>query len=95
MDERTRELYNELKANKIRDCHTFAEHLLDEVVKNGAQFKFLFRKDYRKLYHSYNGESAEWYRCLAFTLYGYGNWSNNDRRMKGLGALRNRYRKLW
>lgn len=30
----------------------------------------------------------ELYRFLAYTLYGYGNWSNNDRRQKGMKFIR-------
>lgn len=31
---------------------------------------------------------GELYRIIAFLLYGYGNWSNNDRRRKGLAPIR-------
>jgi hypothetical protein len=31
---------------------------------------------------------AEMYQILAFTLYGYGNWSNNARKQRGLQLIR-------
>jgi hypothetical protein len=31
---------------------------------------------------------AEMYQILAFTLYGYGNWSNNHRKRNGLQPIR-------
>jgi hypothetical protein len=47
-------------------------------------------EDFRDVYHKYKNADCykELYRLLAFTIYGYGNWSNNDRRHKGLHPIR-------
>jgi hypothetical protein len=33
---------------------------------------------------------GEWYRCLAYMRFGYGNLSNNDRTRRGLKTIRKR-----
>lgn len=52
----------------------------------------LYDRDYRKVYRRYKEQGsiayAEAYKVLAFTLYGFGNWSNSDRRRHGLQPLR-------
>ncbi|BCO16286.1 hypothetical protein_gp233 [Bacillus phage vB_BceM_WH1] len=64
----------------------------------GNNTKFV-RKYNRHLYKSYYDCKqratdkdrigyAELYRILAFAFYGYGNWSNSDRRRKGLAPIR-------
>lgn len=53
-------------------------------------------EDLRTLYLRHKGGSyvaelhGEWVRVIAYEHYGYGNWSNNDRRQRGLPALRKR-----
>lgn len=61
---------------------------------------WFFRKaDLRKDYHAYMSQSkqhpshaayAQLYKILAFHIYGFGNWSNSDRRRNGKNAIRRR-----
>lgn len=47
-------------------------------------------RNFRTVSNSYQNADCykELYRILAFAIYGYGNWSNNDRRQKGLPAFK-------
>lgn len=44
--------------------------------------------DLKHLYSYYKKEVSELIRILAYEVYGENNWSNNDRRRRGLTALR-------
>lgn len=49
--------------------------------KTNMYRKYSIRIDRHPLY-------AELYKIIAFTLYGYGNWSNNHRKLKNLQPVR-------
>jgi hypothetical protein len=91
MDAKTRELYAAaIKRSESDPGIPYPQLLLELNVLRGFLYTFLYQKDYRQLYRDYahNPAYADWYRIIAYTLYGYGNWSNNDRRRNGLPARR-------
>lgn len=61
-----------------------------DVCEDFKTYAKLYKSDFRKIYEQYSHSDyyRELYRILAFTIYGYGNWSNNDRRHKGLPPVR-------
>lgn len=96
MDKRTAELYADLKEAGKNERSTSWPEIKTDLALTGPLFKRDYERDYREVYFGYApGNYAEWYRCLAYVLYGYGNWSNNDRRRSGLKPLRKRPMKLY
>lgn len=87
IDVKTKLLYNSLK-EKAKDVKYVAwPEILCELEIDGYYDGATL--NYRKRYEDYKGTTyGEWYRCLAFITYGYGNYSNNDRRRSGLPARR-------
>ena len=62
-----------------------------DVCEDEASGKFWTRlTDFKSDYISYNSTYGDLFMVLAFTIFGYGNWSNNDRIRKGLKP--NRFR---
>lgn len=61
--------------------------IVDYCEKSRDKFAYKqARKEYEKLQ---DGDvHKELYRFLAYTIYGYGKWSNNDRRQKGISAIK-------
>lgn len=60
-----------------------------DVCENEESGKFWARiTDFKSRYISYHSDYGNLYRVLAFTIFGYGNWSNNDRIRKGLRPIR-------
>ena len=96
MDKQTQALYTKLK-EAGKDVPTTAwPELKTDLAVEGPLFKFYYEEDFRETYFAYApGRYAEWYRCFAYVLYGFGNWSNNDRRRAGLPALRKRSMKMY
>lgn len=61
------------------------------VVEDMAHWgKFCARisSGFKGEYLSHPGYYGDLYLVLAYTIYGYGNWSNNDRIRKGLKPIR-------
>ena len=96
MDEETYRMYLGVAHNSSGRPSIPLPLALAEAVGSGG---YVVQKDCRELYLSYKLDAdtrlksvaehyAECYKLLAFTCYGYGNWSNTDRRRKGLGMLR-------
>jgi hypothetical protein len=95
MDKQTKALYEKLKEDGKDVGSTAWPELKTDLILDGPRFRFYYEEDYRETYFAYApGRYAEWYRCLSYVLYGYGNWSNNDRRRAGLPALRKSKMKL-
>lgn len=83
IDARTRAYYEELTARQAKTKFTpYPKMLVDYHAMHGQH---LWRP---KISTGHSGLYGEWYRCLAYLLYGYGNISNNDRRRSGLKPAR-------
>jgi len=89
MDAQTRKYYDELteRQSKLRwgclpqlDAKLHVVHGMD----------FVAERNYVKLVVRYKGIYGEWYRCLAYMKFGFGNLSNNDRARHGLKPIRKR-----
>lgn len=87
LDERTRSYYEDLCSRSNKPTVYFPQMMADHYVNHGI--KPLTDEIKRKIFR-YDGLYSEWYRCLAYMVYGYGNLSNNDRRRNGLPAVRKR-----
>lgn len=60
-----------------------------DVCEDEASGKFWTRiTDFKSVYLSFTSTYGDLYMVLAFTIFGYGNWSNNDRIRKGLKTIR-------
>lgn len=61
-----------------------------EVCESQQKWKEWNRMNLREKSNSYKDDDyyKQLYRFLAYTLYGYGYWSNNHRRQKGLSPIR-------
>lgn len=98
MDKQTKELYDAWKERNKEEhgipwpkvqIDMYDEHPWSFVRKSHSK-----HGGYHAIYRAYTeqaggySEYAEAYKILAFTIFGYGNWSNNDRRRQGLPAIR-------
>ncbi|WP_262176692.1 hypothetical protein [Saccharococcus sp. Marseille-Q5394] len=61
-----------------------------DVCEDKAHYgKFWTRlSDFKREYLSHNSYYGDLFKVLAYTIFGYGNWSNNDRLRKGLKPIR-------
>lgn len=84
IDARTRAYYEELTVRQAKLRHSsFPQMLAKFYVRRG-----IFIGWRPKVSSGHGGLYGEWYRCLAYLMYGYGNISNNDRRRSGLKPVR-------
>jgi len=87
IDVETKALYETLKETSTHARGTYWPTFLCEMAIEEKYEKPT--RNYRAWCARYRGQDyGEWYRCLAFITYGYGNYSNNDRRRNGLPARR-------
>ena len=87
IDTKTKILYDTLKAEGEGARHRAWPELLCEMALEEKYEKPT--RNYGAICRRYDGHRyGEWYRCLAFITFGYGNYSNNDRRRNGLPARR-------
>lgn len=89
MDVNTRNFYEELTARQAQlrwSC--FPQWTADFTALHGVNFAT--NSNYVNLVNSYEGMYSEWYRCIAYMRFGYGNLSNNDRARHGLKPIRKR-----
>ncbi|MBO0602716.1 hypothetical protein I2483_13695 [Sporosarcina sp. E16_3] len=83
IDARTLAYYEDLTARQAKLPYSSWPQFKAEMFIDGNDFG---SKPY--IHRGYSGLYGEWYRCLAYMYYGYGNTSNNDRRRHGLPAIR-------
>lgn len=84
IDARTRAYYDELTTRQAKLRSTpYPQMLAKFYVRHGNSIGWR-----PKVSTGHGGLYGEWYRCLAYLLYGYGNLTNNDRRRSGLKPVR-------
>ncbi len=91
IEDKTRHYYDELteRSEKMR-YKTWPQIKANNYARYGAKYIVGTSQNYVVLVAAYRGIYSEWYRCLAYMQYGYGNLSNNDRSRNGLKPIRNR-----
>lgn len=92
IDSRSLDLYYQL--SNLKESSLYYPQMLCEFVYkgNGIKINTNSKLDQPKhLYYSCKAKHpvyADWYKCLGYMMFGYGNLSNNDRRRKGLPSVR-------
>lgn len=94
MDAQTRKYFDDLTERSTKKRYVAWPQILAEgYAEIGLDGIVGTHQNYVVLVASYKGIYSEWYRCLAYMQFGYGNLSNNDRTRHGLKPLRKRRKK--
>lgn len=87
MDEKTKAYYEDIQSRSPNNSIALPQMMVEYYLKFS---EYPFKDDIKSKALSYDGTYGEWYQCLAYMIYGYGNLSNNDRRRNGLNSIRKR-----
>lgn len=92
MDEPTFELFTDWCRHYQEDTMPYPFAMLSWMLDDyGYWGKQIGKENLYEYYYDaleFDELYALLYKIQAFTLYGYGNWSNNDRKRKGLQPVR-------